>query len=219
MKSTLVRCLVILVLTSVALAQAPVRPAAAVCAVCARRGAAHGPEKVAAWREFGAADYAFCSTACAAAFDTMPEGYAAPQLPRPAPTVELRDLDDSKLALATAETKAVLVDFWATWCVPCVRVMPELSQLYREHQAAGLRIVGISIDEDRKALERFLRKQAPDYPIAHDDGEVAAWWEWKVPAIPALFLLDAQGNIVAQWSGEVPLSDVRARVEALLAGN
>jgi peroxiredoxin len=97
--------------------------------------------------------------------------------------------------------------------------MPDLSRLYTEHADEGLRIIGVSIDEDRKALQRFLRKQAPSYPVAHDDGEAAAWMEWKVPAIPALFLLDGEGQIVAQWSGEVPLAEVRTRVETLLSAD
>jgi thiol-disulfide isomerase/thioredoxin len=212
-------CLLLLAVATVAPAQAAQRPEQALCTVCVRRGAAHGPERVVEWREFAGESYAFCSRDCVGAFDAMPEGYAKPTLPRPAPGLALQSIEDTPVELAVVGSKATLVDFWATWCTPCVRAMPELSQLYSEHADAGLRIVGVSIDEDRKALERFLRKQAPSYPIAHDDGETAAWMEWKVPAIPALFLLDSQGQIVAQWSGEVPLGDVRSPVVELLVSD
>lgn len=192
-------------------------PDEAPCTVCTRRGATHGAEKVVAHRVHEDELYTFCSDPCAEAFDQMPGGYAEPVLPRPAPQATLRTLENEPLEFAPEGTRAVLVDFWATWCQPCLVAMPELEALYEEHADNGLRVLGISIDEDSKALRRFLAKRAPNYPVAHDDDEEApAWWAWQVPAIPALFLVDGEGQVVAQWAGEADMDEIRQEVDALL---
>lgn len=192
------------------------RPDKAICTVCTRRGATHGAESVAAWRQFEDADYAFCSEPCAEAFDQMPEGYAAPKLPRPAPSAVLTDLEGEPFDLVTEGSRATLVDFWATWCKPCLETMPALSRLFEERADEGVRVVGISIDEDRSKLDSFLRKKAPAYPVVHDDGEDPAWWAYRVPAIPSAFLIDATGQIVAQWGADLTEEAVRQAVDDLL---
>ncbi len=174
-------------------------PSEAICTVCARRGAVHGPEAVAAWRQHEGVLYTFCSVPCGEAFDQMPEGYSEPELPRPAPSVALLDLAGEPIDLVAKGARATLVDFWATWCTPCLEMMPTLSRLHQERADEGFRVVGISIDEDREKLEKFLKKRAPEYPVVHDGGDDPAWWAFRVPAVPATFLLDADGQIVDQW--------------------
>ena len=93
--------------------------------------------------------------------------------------------------------------------------MPELEQLSREFADDGLRVVGVSIDQDLEDLERFLQRRPVGYAIVHDGGDDPAWWNFRVPAIPAAFLLDGEGAIVAQWSGRIDPSDVRSAIESL----
>ena len=184
------------------------------CAVCVRRGATHGDEPYVAWREHAEGHYGFCSEACAEAFDQMPSGYAEPVLPRPAPEFSWATLDGDKVE--SSGQSALLVDFWATWCAPCIQAMPELEALHREFAGDGFRVVGVSIDEERTALDSFLARRPVGYPVVHDGGEDPAWWQFRVPAIPAAFLLDAEGNIVAQWSGEIDGAELRAAVRQLI---
>lgn len=182
----------------------PEIPEKGLCTVCSRRGSEHGVEKVADWRQYEGNLYLFCSEGCGEAFDQMPEGYAIPVLPRPAPPVQLLDLEGNPVALTG--DRPTLVDFWATWCKPCLEMMPTLSALHAEGE---VRVVGISIDEERGTLDRFLRKKAPDYPVVHDGGDDPAWWAFRVPAIPAAFLLDTEGRIIAQWGGAFSEDDLR----------
>jgi len=184
------------------------------CAVCTVRGANHGNEEFVAFRTLDDAHYGFCSDGCAQAFDQMPGGYTPPVLPRPAPGFEWTALDGA--SITPTGQRALLVDFWATWCTPCIAAMPELEELARNFADDGLRIVGVSIDEERAKVDAFLAKRPLDYPVVHDGGEDPAWWQFQVPVIPAAYLLDGEGNVVAQWRSAFDEDEVRAQVESLL---
>ena len=147
----------------------------------------------------------------------MPSGYAPPVLPRPAPAFEWTALDGT--AITPAGSGPLLVDFWATWCGPCITAIPELEEFATEFADYGLRVVGVSIDEKRKDLDAWLKRRPVAYPIVHDGGEDPAWWAFRVPAIPAAFLLNAEGEVVAQWNGKVDPAAVRAEIEGLVWGD
>jgi thiol-disulfide isomerase/thioredoxin len=180
------------------------------------RGAGHGPEKVVASRRHEEKDYHFCSEQCADAFDAFPDGYAVHPVPRPAPKAAVTTTAGDVLTLGAAGERAVLVDFWATWCAPCKKAMPELEELHREYGPRGLTVVGVSIDEDAEALEKYLRKKPMSYPVVHDSKEDPVWWAYSVAAIPAMVLIDRDGRIVGEWRGAVDLAQVRDRIDATL---
>jgi thiol-disulfide isomerase/thioredoxin len=184
------------------------------CTVCSFRGGEHGVERYVDWREHDGGHYGFCSEPCAEAFDQMPSGYVPAGFPRLAPEFSWTALDGSEIR--PAGQSALLIDFWATWCAPCIAAMPDLESLVREFAPDGLRVVGISIDEQREDLESFLERRPVSYPLVHDGGDDPAWWQFRVPAIPAAYLLNGEGEIVAQWNGKVEFADVRAQVERLL---
>uniref|UniRef100_A0A832I339 Redoxin domain-containing protein n=1 Tax=Eiseniibacteriota bacterium TaxID=2212470 RepID=A0A832I339_UNCEI len=194
------------------------RPATALCVVCALKHGESAPEPVRAWRTHAGRDYGFCSAGCAEQFDADPAAFVPPDLPRPAPPFSLRGLDGGTVSLASFRGRVVLVDFWATWCAPCVRAMPELESLARELRAKGAEVLGISIDEGGAAkVRRFVEKRKVTYPIALDDARAPAWEAYRVKAIPAAFLVDREGRIVRQWLGRTDPAEMRAAVEAALA--
>ena len=216
MKSLLIAALTLLVSAPAALADRPEgAPLEGECVVCVRRGGGHGVEEFVAWRTHEGKTYGFCNAACGEAFDQMPLGYADPLLPRPAPGFRWTTLDDT--AIEPNSQTALFVDFWATWCKPCLEAVPELEQLADDYADRGVRVVGVSIDEELSTLDRFLERRPIDYAIVHDGGDDPAWWQFQVPAIPAAFLLDGEGNVVAQWSGEIDVDAVREAIEAALA--
>lgn len=191
----------------------------AVCRTCEIRGAGHGEEDVAASRIYEDATYHFCSKPCAEAFDTFPAAYAKLPLPRPAPALALTTLDNREIRLGEATDNLLLLDFWATWCAPCIKAMPELTELHEEFADDGLTIVGVSIDESPDKVAKFLEKKPLDYAVALDSKETPAWQAFAVAAIPAMYLLDREGRIVGEWKGRVRVEDVRKRIESLLAQN
>ncbi len=194
-----------------------------ICAVCAVREGSTHPEDVVAERTYEGRTYAFCNQNCAAEFDTDPAAYARPVLPRPAPWagMALVDLAGQPLNSARFAGEITLVDFWATWCVPCRKSMPELQALHARYADRGFSVLGISIDEPGAAGEKKVRKFVAEkkikYPIAIDAAESPVWERFRVKAVPAAFLVDREGRIVAQWTGAAPeMKELEGRVAALL---
>ena len=209
-----------LVAGTAAAAEAPAKsPEKALCQVCASHGEAN-LEKVAATVTHDGVDYHFCATGCRDAFVADPAAYLPPTLPRPAPDFRVATLDGAEVSLATFAGQVVLVDFWATWCKPCVKMMPQVQLLQDKHAGAGLAVMGISVDEgdDRhEKVTKFLGKHRITYPVYLDTNVEPAWQIYGVKAVPAMFLIDRQGQVVAQWTGTVDDEVVAREVERVLA--
>jgi len=110
-------------------------------------------------------------------------------------------LDGSEIDLAklSADGKVVLVDFWATWCMPCVVELPHVKAAYDQYQGQGFEIVGISLDSSKEKLQAFLKDKQIAWP-QHFDGK---GWEnelavkYGISSIPATFLVGKDGKIAA----------------------
>lgn len=197
----------------------PVRaetPEKALCIVCAQNGETE-LEKVAATREYKGATYYFCAAKCAETFDANPAAYVFEATAAPASTWQT--VTGEALTLESLRGKVVLLDFWATWCKPCVKSMPELDAMYRDYQARGLSVVGVSVDqgEDRaKKVTKFLSKKPVGYPIVIDGEKAASWEAFNVAALPTLYLIDREGRVVERWTGLVDMKAVRAAVDRAL---
>ena len=190
------------------------------CLVCrVREGATHAEEVRAVVAHEGR-DYGLCSAACAKEFATDPVAYLPPVLPRPVPVPDLAltDLAGAPVTWERFAGQVVLVDFWATWCVPCRKAMPELSALHERWSARGFSVLGISIDEDgAKKVAKFAREKRIAYPLALDSAAAPVWERFRVKAVPAAFLVDREGRIVAQWTGTSPdPGELEAKLAELL---
>lgn len=107
--------------------------------------------------------------------------------------------DGSEINLADMKDKVVLVDFWATWCGPCVGEMPNLIKAYEEYHEKGFEILGISLDQDKAALEKFVEERKMTWPQFFDgkgwENELAG--KFGIKGIPATFLIGKDGTVVA----------------------
>ena len=195
-------------------------PAAAaeqsVCAVCAiKEGSSHA-EDVVSWQTYEGVRYGLCSEGCAKEFTADPASWVPPKFPRAAPEIGLTDLAGKAVTLESLAGSVVLLDFWATWCAPCKKSMPELERLEASHGARGFAVIGVSIDEGKDArakVTKYLASKKITYRNALDASTDAAWERYRVKTVPAAYLLDREGKIVAQWTGKAP--DPR-EVESLL---
>lgn len=132
----------------------------------------------------------------------------------PAPELAAPQLDGARFDLAAQRGKLVLVDFWASWCEPCRRELPALEALHREHAAAGLVVVGVSLDEELADAEAFARDQVKlSFPLVYDADRSLAG-RWSPPKMPTVFLIERDGTIARVFAGEKPgqLDELRAEV-------
>ena len=107
-------------------------------------------------------------------------------------------VDGSEIDLAKLRGQVVLIDFWATWCPPCVEEVPELVATYEKFKDRGFTIVGISLDEDKAALEKFTTENKMTWPQFFDgkgwENELAK--RFKIQTVPTMWLLGKDGKLV-----------------------
>ena len=118
------------------------------------------------------------------------------------PAFILATLDGRRAALADYGDKLVILNFWATWCVPCTDEMPTLEALWRDYRARGLVVLGVSVDRGgpRALIEPYVRNLALTFPILLDpDSKTAA--AWRVTALPATFVVKPGGEVAGSAVG------------------
>jgi peroxiredoxin len=196
--------------------EGPVPPDKAPCQVCMIQGEGQGAEKVAAVSVYEGKTYTFCSEECKERFDEDPLAYLPIDQPRPAPNFAVRASTGMTVGLADYDGRWLLLDFWATTCEPCVKLMPELDKLAARYQDRGLSVLGISIKESAEKALVFAEKQDFGYDIAVDDPKAPTWASFHVRVLPTAFLINPDGQIVARWMGKWDHTDVESKLEAVL---
>jgi thiol-disulfide isomerase/thioredoxin len=91
--------------------------------------------------------------------------------------------------------KVVVVDFWATWCAPCLEELPALKRFYEEYRTRGVEIIGVSLDQQEKTLTDFVEKKGVPWPQVFGRDAQTLAGEWGVKVIPTVFLIDRQGRL------------------------
>jgi peroxiredoxin len=135
-----------------------------------------------------------------------------------APALVLNDLDGRRRSLADYRNRVVVVNFWATWCAPCVQEMPDLAQLRERLTAAGVEVLGVNHRENAARIRPFVERLDIGFPVLRDhDGSVAA--AWSVRVFPTTFVLDTGHRVAYVAIGELDWSsaDVESRIRALVA--
>jgi peroxiredoxin len=112
------------------------------------------------------------------------------------PEFTLKDLSGKTWNFADLRGKVVLVNFWATWCPPCRKEMPDLDALYRRFESKGFVVLGIS-DEEAAKVEPFVHERKVSFPVLLDPGRKVNGM-FVVEGIPKSFVYDRQGKLVAQ---------------------
>jgi peroxiredoxin len=131
-----------------------------------------------------------------------------------APLFDTQDILGKTQRLAEHNGEVVLVNIWATWCVPCRVEMPKLDQLYRERKAQGFIVFGIS-NEDADEQKKFVQQVPVSYPLLTLGGNVPSLYR-DIARYPAIFLIDRQGHLQPAPSPDQPFEKVEAAVDDLL---
>ena len=136
-----------------------------------------------------------------------------------APDFELKVVDSQgkTMKLSSLKGKAVIVNFWATWCEPCKIEMPWLIQLQKKYGPQGLQIVGVAMDDtDEKTISEFSHKMGVNYPVLQGTEKVADLYG-GVDGLPISFFLDRSGKVVDHILGLVSESQIEGSIQKSLA--
>ncbi len=134
-----------------------------------------------------------------------------------APDFELTALDGSTIKLSSLKGKVVLLDFWATWCPPCRKMIPELKKVYSKYKNKGVEIIGISMDEGSlSTIKSFVDNTGINYPIVRGDHALSKAYGY-INAIPTSFIIDKAGVIRNKHTGFQSAQDMETIINDLLA--
>lgn len=149
---------------------------------------------------------------------TLPPSEPHSLLAKAPPKTEQIDLKGEMIAFPQ-EGKVTLIDFWSTSCRPCLKIIPGVEALHKEHKADGLAVYGVAIDDNPSQVERQLKSLGVTYPNVLDDAGSTIRGSFQVDELPQTFIIDRKGNVrfVAKGGDESDEASIRQAVEFLLA--
>jgi cytochrome c biogenesis protein CcmG, thiol:disulfide interchange protein DsbE len=145
----------------------------------------------------------------------MAAAQASPRAAALAPDFTRDDLAGHTLRLSDYRGQIVLLNFWATWCEPCLEEIRMYSRWQREHGVDGLQVIGVSMDDDPTAVVEAVRNYQIPYPVVMGDEHLGNLYG-GVLGLPLSYLIDSSGRIVARYQGEAKLGALEARLRTLL---
>lgn len=156
-----------------------------------------------------------CLTLCLTivSFVGMANGMASANQGHAAPVQAMTESDALRL-ISQSRGKVVLLNFWATWCPPCQAEMPYLQELRDAHPDTELVMVGVSVDQDKRAAERLFTQREFTYQLRHGTGDLMR--AFGVDAIPQTVIYNAEGTKVFSHKGFMDFDDMQDEVLPLL---
>jgi len=154
--------------------------------------------------------------------------YVSPLKGKPAPDFTLQDLSGKKVSLADFKGKALLINFWATWCGPCKVETPWLVELRNQYAAKGFEVLGISAEgddlqpgdkegwaKDKAAIAKFVKEEKMPYPVLINGDSISKPYG-GIDAMPTSFYVDRSGNVVSVQLGLTSKDDMEANIRKTL---
>lgn len=150
------------------------------------------------------------------AFSCMEAEMKAPPRPKPYPASDftLNDLAGKKVSLSDYKGKPVIINFWATWCIPCIHEMPELEKLYKERKKDGLELLMINVKESIEVVKKYIDKGGYTFRVLLDeDGDVLR--KYQVFGLPSTFFIDTKGVVQYLYMGELTWGITRMGLKSI----
>ncbi|TBR17043.1 TlpA family protein disulfide reductase [bacterium] len=120
---------------------------------------------------------------------------------KPAPAFSATDIDGRVWSLEALRGKVVVLDFWATWCPPCRRLLPDLKRLNAEYKGRGVVVLGVNRDEELGELRKAVTELSLDWPQIHDPSHAGAELAdlYGVRELPTTVIIDRRGRLYKRW--------------------
>lgn len=136
-----------------------------------------------------------------------------------APDFSFNDVSGNKIKLSDFRGKVVMLEFWATWCPPCIESIPAMQTVYEKYKDRGFLLLGISVDRGTDAgskVSSFLKENGVAYPVFLDDGNISS--AYGANSIPMSLIIDKNGHIAVRHTGFIPnmVETLSREIEALL---
>ena len=142
---------------------------------------------------------------------------SGPAIGKPAPDFELETLDGKKFKLSDLRGKAVLLNFWATWCGPCKIEMPWLVEFQKHYQSQGFEVVGVAMEDTKKEeIAAFAKEMGVNYTVMRGKEAIGEAYG-GLPGLPTTFYIGRDGRIVGQHIGLNGKADMDQEIQVALA--
>jgi peroxiredoxin len=133
---------------------------------------------------------------------------------KPAPEVRFNSLAGEPLSTSTLRGKVLLVNFWGTYCAPCIREMPKVVETYRKFASRGYETLAVATRHDKlQNVARFVEQHALPFKVALDSSGEAAKAFGNVRITPTMFLIDKQGRVLRRYIGQPDWPEIHELVE------
>ena len=133
-----------------------------------------------------------------------------------APDFDLADLQGNSVRLSSLRGKAVVLNFWASWCAPCIEEIPWLVEMQKRYGGQGLQIVGVSVDDDPKDVLKFAAKNAINYPILIGEEKVVNEYG-GIDYLPTTFYIDRNGLVLDRVFGQPGRKEIEQKIRRAIA--
>lgn len=125
---------------------------------------------------------------------------APPLVGGPAPHFELQTVEGQTIKLSDFKGEYVVLNFWATWCVPCIKEMPEFQKIHLSSNNSNIKIIGINLSESQKRVDKFIQDYQLSFPVLLDGfGNTSE--RYKVRSLPVTYFISPDGIIREEIQG------------------
>lgn len=138
--------------------------------------------------------------------------------PKPVPELTLETMDGRSINLAQQDGRVLIINFWATWCAPCRKEIPDLKALHSDLNEEGLTVIGIALDrKGREVVKPYVQNQDINYPIVVDAEGVSEAELGPIHGLPTTLVVNAEGQITKRVIGIFPVDQMKPTLKDMLS--
>jgi thiol-disulfide isomerase/thioredoxin len=127
-----------------------------------------------------------------------------------------KDINSRKVSLSDFKGKVIILDFWATWCVPCKAEIPGFIELQKKHGDRGLQIIGLSVDDSQPTAKKYADEMKMNYPVLLAEGREDILMAYDpIPSIPVSVVIGRDGKICSKHDGIAPMDVFEKEIASL----